>query len=411
MGSKHLQRLLPLIFQLCCLGSDALAQVYIQGTVIDKDTQKPIPDVIVQYGSSVQAYTYTDAKGKFRIPEMSENIIHFQCFGYKTRSVPKSSIIQNPQVILELNPVSLNPVVISPDDADKLLDEAMQNTKKNLLTDRHVSYLLHFLQTKTSDTLQNEVYMKYATTIKGRDLKKNLKRERVPYTFNLIDVKRLQKTEIPTSELYGAEYHASHLFTFGKSVNNETIKSLSADSSLIILNIKPLEGREGWANGVITIDKKDMVILSMEVESVDSIMENQPYKKHMWQQIKAMKKHGYFSFKKYGDKYFMSDCFTFYRFRIIDEYDKQEDVSYYCDVDFRGFVEKSQLRNRKLSGFCQELFYFPDSTDKEFWLETFDEEAALYYDGSGMAENKKQNFNIWKALLGGVPLAVLLLLI
>ncbi len=55
-----------------CMGLSA--QIYIKGTVVDKDTKKVIPDVIVQYGSSSQAFTYTDAKGQFRIPENSENI-------------------------------------------------------------------------------------------------------------------------------------------------------------------------------------------------------------------------------------------------------------------------------------------------------------------------------------------------
>jgi hypothetical protein len=61
------------------------------------------------------------------------------------------------------------------------LDEAMQNTKKKLLLDLHWDTCCTFQQTKKSDTLQNEIYMKYATTLKEKDLKKNMKRERVPY--------------------------------------------------------------------------------------------------------------------------------------------------------------------------------------------------------------------------------------
>ncbi|MDR1090151.1 MAG: carboxypeptidase-like regulatory domain-containing protein, partial [Prevotella sp.] len=102
-----------------CMGLPA--QIYIKGTVVDKDTKKPVPDVIVQYGSSSQAFTYTDGKGQFRIPENSENIIHFQYFGYKTKSIPRTNIIQNSKIELEVSPLSLEPVVISPDDADKLL--------------------------------------------------------------------------------------------------------------------------------------------------------------------------------------------------------------------------------------------------------------------------------------------------
>lgn len=397
------------------LCSHLSAQVYIQGTVVDKDTKKAIPDVIVQYGSSDRAFTYTDAKGRFRIPENSETIIYFQCFGYKAKSIPRTTIIQNPTVVLEVSPLSLDPVVISPDDADKLLDEAMINTKKNLLLETPVTYLLHFLETKNIDTLQNEVYMKYATTLKERDLKKNMKRDRVPYLFNLIDIKRMQRTEVPTSDMYGAEYHASHLFTFGKSVNNETYKSYSPDSTFIILRIEPLKGREGWAKGEITINRADMAIVSMEVESVDSLMESQSYKRHMGKQVKTLRKKGNFSFRKYGDRYYMSECLTYYKFGIINEFDRKEEVSYFCESKFRGFAEKKQLRKRKLSGFCQELFYFPDSTDRLFWLDAFDEELATQYDGSGIAANKIPQKDTWKKVLKysffAVPVAAAVLFV
>lgn len=387
-----------------CMGLSA--QIYIKGTVVDKDTKKVIPDVIVQYGSSSQAFTYTDAKGQFRIPENSENIIHFQYFGYKTKSIPRTSILQDSKIELEISPLSLDPVVISPDDADKLLDEAMLNTKKKLLLDQPVSYLLHFVQNRSTDSLQNEIYMRYASTLSEKDLKKNLKKERVPYVFNLIEIMRLQKTETPTSDLYGAEYHASHLFTFGKSVNNETFKSYSSDSSLIYLRIEPLKGRDGWAKGEITINSADMTIASMEIESVDSILSSQPHRRYMGKQVKTLKKLGRFSFKKYADRYYMSDCFTYYKFRSTDEHDRQEDVSYYCDVDFRGFVEKDQLRKRRLGGYCQELFYFPDSTDKPFWLDEFDEELAMQYQGSGMAANSKpKKGSVWKKIAKGSAFA------
>lgn len=387
------------------------AQTVIQGTVIDKDSKKPIADVIVQYGSTSKDYDYTNTNGKFSIPPQSEEIIHFQSIGYKIKSVSKSSLIANPVVELELNPVYLNPIVISPGDADALLDEAMMNTKKKLLLDLPLGYILHFLQTKTTDTLQNEIYLKYATTLAEKELKKNLKKERVPYTFNIIDIKRLQRTETPTSELYGAEYHASHLFTFGKSENNETTRSFTSDSSLIILQIEPLEGKGGWAKGEISINKDDMTIASMEVESIDSVLSSQPYKRHMGKQIKIMRKIGRFSFKKVGDKYYMSECFTFYRFRAIDEFNKEEDISYFCDVEFKGFVEKKQFRKRRLSGFCQELFYFPDSTTREFWNEDFDQDLETHYQGSGIAGNKqtsagKKIFNVAKFIAPAVAIAL-----
>lgn len=394
------------------ISSHLFAQTLIQGTVIDKDSNKPIADVIVQYGATSRDYVNTDTKGRYTIPTVSEDVIHFQCIGYKVKSVAKSSLLINPVVRMELNPVYLNPIVISPGDADALLDEAMQNTKKKLLLDLHLGYLLHFLQTKKSDTLQNEIYMKYATTLKEKDLKKNMKRERVPYMLNIIDIRRVQRTVTPTSELYGAEYHASHLFTFGKSENNETTRSFTSDSSYIVLQIEPLQGKDGWARGEIFINKDDMTIASMEIESIDSVLASQPYKRYMGNRVKIKRKVGRFSFKKIGDKYYMSDCYTYYRFQTLDEFGKEDEITYFCDVEFKGVIEKKQMRNRRLSGFCQELFYFPDSTTREFWDENFAQDLETYYQGSGIAPSRqvpmsKKIFNVVKFVVPAVAIALL----
>lgn len=372
-----MKRLAGIVFILFTLLSNVVAQA-IQGKIIDKDSRDPIADVIVQYGNLSNDYTYTNEKGVFSIPDDSNDIVHFQCFGYNARSIQKSEIKKNPIIELVVNPVSLNAVIVSPDDADKLLEEVMVNTKKKLVTEVSLGYILHFAQSRSLDTTRNEIYMKYTSTLKEKDLKKNLKKERVPYTYNIVDIKSVQKAFTPTSELYGAEYHASHLFTFGKSVNNKTTKSYNTDSTLIYLEIEPLEGKAGWASGEIIINKEDMTIASMEIESVDSILDAQPYKKYIDKQVKVLKKTGRFEFKKVADRYYMKECYTDYTFRAINEFGKEEDFMYHCEVNFIGGVESMNIRGRKLGGFCQELFYFPDSTKDEFWLQYEDPNVYTY---------------------------------
>jgi len=362
-----------LLFFALCL--NITAQTTIRGTVVDKDTGNPIPDVIAQYGELSKDFVYTNDKGIFIMPENNSDAVHFQCFGYKTKSVLKASLGENPVILLEINPVTLNPVIISPGDADELLKEVMLNTKKKLVTERSLGYLLHFLQTRSEDTTRNEIYMKYTTTLKEKDLKKDLNKERVPYIYNISDIKRLQRTETPTSELYGAEYHASHLFTFGKSINNETKRSYTSDSSYIFLEIEPLAGKEGWARGEILINSDDMTIASIDIESVDSILEVQPYKRYIGKLVKVLKKIGRFEFKKVADKYYMKNCYTYYKFRTINEHGYEEDIIYNCDVNFIGSIDPLKVKKRKLSGFCQELFYFPDSTQEEFWLDYGDDKV------------------------------------
>ncbi|WP_108823002.1 carboxypeptidase-like regulatory domain-containing protein [Dysgonomonas sp. Marseille-P4361] len=391
--------------------SGLTAQTSIRGVVLDKDTRKPIPDVIVQYGDLSNEYVSTDDNGNFVIPENNSTVIHFQCFGYKTRSVSKENLGVSNLVFMELNPVSLAPVTISPDEADKILKEVMINTKKKLVVEIPLAYLLHFDQTKLSDTLKNEIYLSYTTLLKSKELKKKLKKDKVPYEYNILDVRRLQHAVIPPTELYGAEYHASHLFSFGKSANNETKRSYTSDSSLIILEIKPLPGKKGWAEGEVIINKKDMTLMSIEVASVDSLMEAQPYKKYLERKVKVLRKIGRFEFAETHGKCYMKNCYTYYKFGMYDDLGREDEIVYHCDVNFTGFVKPDRIRKRTLSGFCQELFYLPDSTTKDFWLEEPDENVYIRdndeldqaFLNSTYAKHKKMS-NIIKAAIPPVAL-------
>lgn len=353
------------------------SQTSIKGQVVDKDNKQPVADVIVQYGATSKDYVLTDQNGTFTIPDIADDTIYFQCIGYKSLSLKRSVLSQHALVELELNPFSLSPIVISPIAADKLLNEAMLNTKKNLLTGQQLGYRLRFLQTYDKSHEKNEIYLKYITKLSEKDLKKALKKEKIPYTINLVDIVRTQRSEFPISDLYGAEYHASHLFTFGKSENNETTLSHTADSTRVILNIEPLPGKGSWARGRIEIDRKDMAVVSMEIESVDSVLEKQSYSKYLEKKYKIISKRGRFEFRKWNGKYFMTDCFSLYRFRNINEDGNEEEIEYQCDIVPLGFINKHIVKKRPLSGYCQELFYIPDTTLDEFWYEPIDPDLNL----------------------------------
>lgn len=398
--------------------SSLFAQTSIKGTVIDKETQNPVSDVIVQYGDGYNDYVYTSDRGVFILPEGNYSTIHFQCFGYKPKSMSGSSLAANNIIFLESDPVTLPPIVISPDEADEILEKVMMNTKKKLVSEVPLGYLLHFNQSKLSDTLKNEIYLSYTTSVSPKDLTKKKKDGKVPYKYNIIDIRRLQSAPVPTTELYGAEYHASYLFSFGKSANNETKRSYSSDSSLIILEIKPLDGKNGWAEGELVINKKDMTLISMEVASIDSLMEAQPYKKYIDRKVKVLRKIGRFEFSETHGKLYMNESYTYYKFAMTDDYGGYDEVEYHCDVNFTGFVKQERLRNRKLSGFCQELFYFPDSTTREFWKGDQDEtiyisdtsELDEAFVKSTYAKHKKMS-NIIKAAIPPLTIFGLFILI
>lgn len=353
------------------------AQTPLQGVVVNKDTKESVADVIVQYGNTSGDYVITNEKGYFRIPETSSDTIYFQCIGYRPTLLFKKKLEKHAIVEMELNPLTLNPIVISPESADKLLEQAVLNTKKNLLTDTPISYLLHFVQTVDGGDLKNEAYLKYIAKLNARDLKRSIKEEKIPYVFNLVDVAWLSRFDIPTSDLYGAEYHASHLFTFGRSENNETKLSYTSDSSLMLLEIEPLEGKAGWARGQMYINRADMTVVSMHIESDNAVLDGLPYRNYLGKKYKAVKKMGNFEFKKRGNKYYMSACYTLYRFRSLDTYGIEQEFQYTCNISPVSFVDRKSVLKRQLSGYCQELFYLPNTTKADFWNEPVSEDLAF----------------------------------
>ncbi len=360
--------LITCILSLVSLSVAAQVSKPIKGCVVDSDTKEPLEDVVIKYGQGGEEYLFTDQKGNFEIKSYRDSVLVVQSIGYITTEVKYADLVVNPIIELESSPISLAPVVINPYLAEMLLAKAMDGTRKHILVDKPVSYLLSFLQVEDYDRdRRNRVYLEYTSTLKKKDLKKSKKDGNLPYTLRLVDVFHLEQTPLALSDLFGAEYHASHLLSFGKSENNVTTLSYSVDTTQIILNIRPIPGKSGWAEGEVVIDKKDMAILKIEVQSVDSLLAEQPYKKYREKQVKIVRKKGIYQFEKMGDKYHMNNCFTLYKFRSLEGANRYDDFTYTCEVKALGLYDKKKPERRILSGYCQELFYLPNSTTHIFW--------------------------------------------
>ena len=359
-----------IIFALALVSFSLGAQTFspIKGKVIDKETKEPIVDIVIKYGKTYNDYLFSDEKGNFEIKNEKDSVLTIQGIGYKPVQIKMSDFAANPVINLEPLPISLEPFVINPYLADILLEKAMEGTRKHILVDKPVSYLLHFLQVEDyARDRRNRIYLEYTSTLKNKDLKKNKAKDNLPYTYSLTDIYHYEETTVPLSDLLGAEYHASHLLSFGKSENNVTTMSYSSDTTKILLSIKPDPEKDGWAEGEIIIDKKDMVLLKMEIQSVDSLLEKQPYKKYREKRAKIVRKKGSYEFEKIGDKYYMSACFTLYKFHSLDEFDRKDEFTYTCDVKALEMNDKRKTSRRVLSGYCQELFYIPNTTKRIFW--------------------------------------------
>jgi len=147
------------------------------GTIVEQTSKIPIEGDIIQYGDFQQDYGLSDKDGKFIIPEKHKTIIHIMSIGYKTKSMLVSDIRKNNVIILESVPIELSPIEVTPADANKILSQAIYNTKAQLLTKTNIEYLLHIKQIETYSQEEQEFYVKYLSFLNKNEPKKRFIRK------------------------------------------------------------------------------------------------------------------------------------------------------------------------------------------------------------------------------------------
>ena len=84
----------------------------VQGTVLDKSNNLPLPGVTIQSGSAAGSIT-TDAKGSFAISITGKAILTFSYVGYATQQIPADSIQDGFAIRLSPSDNSLDAVVVT----------------------------------------------------------------------------------------------------------------------------------------------------------------------------------------------------------------------------------------------------------------------------------------------------------
>lgn len=87
----------------------ANAQIIVQGTILDKEDNRPIEFVDIYNGKD---YTYSNENGKFIIKSNGDNAT-FQVLGYKELTLALNTLRQNDTIYLEPNVYQLDEVIVS----------------------------------------------------------------------------------------------------------------------------------------------------------------------------------------------------------------------------------------------------------------------------------------------------------
>lgn len=135
----------------CCFGQ----QNYLfSGLILDSSDKTPIPFCNV-YAENTSVGTITNNTGKFRIaiPLKTSQNLCVSFIGYKTKTIPVSSLKNNDNIIyLEKDPININEVVIVPDSTLlSFLRKAFRNIKHNY-PDEPTKLCGFYRETKLTDS-------------------------------------------------------------------------------------------------------------------------------------------------------------------------------------------------------------------------------------------------------------------
>lgn len=131
------------------------SQTRITGKVIDKETQKPVSDVIIHSNSRT---SITDSDGQFYFGINHSETLYFNHLSYKSFKIQSDSLPNNGMIYLTPSITELGEVVISPGRAEYLLNKAINNLFANFQKEKTTAYYLTHVEEKTTNGGEREVY-------------------------------------------------------------------------------------------------------------------------------------------------------------------------------------------------------------------------------------------------------------
>jgi hypothetical protein len=165
------------------------SQTKIRGKVLDRETQKPVPDVIVHSGSNI---SITNDKGEYDFEINQSETVYFRHLSYNLLKIQSDSLQSKNRVYLISNVTELEEVVISPDNATYLLDKAIHNLFVNFQNKKAKTYYLTHVEGNTTTGAKKEVYALIECVLAGKKktqetIKWNVQLAKLDKLYNLND--------------------------------------------------------------------------------------------------------------------------------------------------------------------------------------------------------------------------------
>jgi hypothetical protein len=245
----------------------ALAQtVHLSGTVLDKETQEPVPSVVI-YTDDENNITLTDDKGYYNLEVHPSESVYFRQLAYDFFETTADALHANSTIYLTRNIVELSEVIVSPYYAQNIVDKAFQDLTAHLLLKKPIPYLVHIEETTTKGGAR-EVYALLDIALS------KINKKRGTFDWN-IQLARLDNIKmINESDFYTKKRNSVALELFPHRIstspdwNNFTceIQDINEDQFVIKVSPKHLD-KNHFKYNLFTINKQDTILTEIISQS------------------------------------------------------------------------------------------------------------------------------------------------
>jgi hypothetical protein len=246
------------------------SQIRISGTVFDKETQEPVPNVVIS--TDKNRFTITDDKGYYELEAHLLETVYFRQLAYELWETSIDSLSKKSDVYLFRDLIELNEITISPHHAQNLVDKAIQNLVSRYQTKKSLTYLFH-IEGATSIGGEREAYALIEVILS----KVNKKRGTFDWRFNLIRLDKIKtinegdfyiKRKPVWAELFPQE------ISINQRLNDYVCELQNINEEQFEIKISPKQlDKKKYAYLFCTINKQDTTLIEIVSQSYTSVSE------------------------------------------------------------------------------------------------------------------------------------------
>jgi hypothetical protein len=241
------------------------SQIKITGKVLDKETQEPVPNVIIH---TVGGISVTDDAGKYVFEINQSTPVYFRHLAYDLVTIQSDSLPNNSTIYLIPSVIELSEVVISPNYIEDLLNKAMQNLLANFQKDaKNKTYYLSHTEGNTTTDGERETYALIEATISKINVEKYL----CNWDLNLVYLDRISNLKANDFSIKGSFF--SIAFFPGNikskiSKNDSKCEVYEDNNDELKIKFSPqYPDKKHYKYFLFTINKQDTVITEIIVQS------------------------------------------------------------------------------------------------------------------------------------------------